>query len=475
MPTYEEILQENSELRGRISEQGRRIAEQEQRIERQERRIAQLEKIIEELRRGGKRQAAPFSKGEPKSHPQKPGRKPAEQYGKRSCRPVPEQVDETIEVACPSRCEVCQSPVHRMGQESQYQIDIPEIRPWTTEFILHYGECSRCGCRQSGRHPRQSSQAVGVAGVQIGPGVVSLATYLNKVGGLSYGKIAGLLEQMAGLRVSRSTLCWALLRTAKKAQPIYEELVQAIRKSAVVYPDESGWRIGGRGGWLWAFTNRCETVYAIVRGRGFAQAATVLGESYGGVLVADGWAPYRRFTQATQQTCLAHLLRRCREMLETAQGGAARFPRQVKAILQAALSVRDRRTAGTLSPQGVRIAKGRLAAQMNRLLAGRITHTGNRRLAKHLRRHQNDLFVFLDREDVEATNWPAEQAIRPAVVNRKSCGGNRTSDGAKAQSILTSLLRTGQQRGFNSLALFSAILRSPRPPSYYDLMTAPIR
>src|SRR4051794_31619735 len=259
MPTSEELLQENSELRSRI-------AELEQRIEQQGSQIAQLEKIIEELRRGGKRQAAPFSKGEPKSHPQTPGRKPAERYGQRACRPVPEQVDETIEVGCPSLCEVCQSPVQRVGQESQYQIDIPEIRPWTTELILHYGECSQCGRRQVGRHPHQSSQAVGVAGVQIGPGAVSLATYLNKVGALSYGKIAGLLEQMAGLRVSRSTLCRALLRTALKSQPIYEELVQAIRESAVVYPDESGWRVGGRGGWLGAVTNRGGAGFGMGRG-----------------------------------------------------------------------------------------------------------------------------------------------------------------------------------------------------------------
>jgi transposase len=88
---------------------------------------------------------------------------------------------------------------------------------------------------------------------------------------------------------------------------------------------------------------------------------------------------------------------------------------------------------------------------------------------------REDLFVFLDWGEVEATNWPAKQAIRPAVVNRKLCGGNRTSSGAKAQSILTSFLRTGQQRGLNSLALFSTILRSPRPPSYHDLMTAPER
>lgn len=456
MPTYEELLQENSELR--------------RRIEKQEQRIAQLEKIIEELRRGGKRQAAPFSKGEPKSDPKTPGRKPAERYGKRAFRPVPDQVDETLEVGCPAVCEVCNGSVRPTGKESQYQIDLPEIRPQTTEFVLHCGECSVCGRQVRGRHPRQSSQAVGVAGVQIGPGVVALALYLNKTGGLSYGKISRLIKQMTGLLVSRSTLCRALLRTASKSRPIYEELVKAIRESPVVYPDESGWRIGGLGAWLWAFTNRCETVYSIQRGRGFAEAAQVLGQDYAGTLVADGWAPYRRFVEATHQTCLAHLLRRCGEMLETAQGGAVRFPRRVQALLRAALAVRDRRQAATISLHGVKVARGRLAAQMDRLLNGTLTHPGNLRLAKHLKRYQKTLFVFMDREDVEATNWPAEHAIRPAVVNRKSCGGNRTRRGAETQAILMSLLRTFQQRGLNSIATFTTILQSRKAPSYSDLL-----
>jgi transposase len=356
-----------------------------------------------------------------------------------------------------------------VGKESQYQIDLPPIRPQTTEFVLHYGECTECGRRVMGRHPRQASQAVGIAGVQIGPGVVSLATYLNKVGGLSYGKIATLLEQMAGLRVARSTLCRAVLRTAAKAEPIYAELVEAIRRSPVVYPDETGWREGGLSSWLWAFTNRRETVYSIQRGRGFSEAASVLGENYAGTLGVDGWAPYRLFTQATHQTCLAHLLRRCDELLETAQAGAVRFPRQVKKVLRAALEVRDRRDAGTISAQGVRIAKGRLAARMARLLAGHFTDPDNLRFANHLWRHQDDLFVFLDREDVEATNWPAEHAIRPAVVNRKACGGNRTRRGATAQAVLMSILRTWQQNDLNPISGVTAILRAPRPPSYESL------
>ena len=79
---------------------------------------------------------------------------------------------------------------------------------------------------------------------------------------------------------------------------------------------------------------------------------------------------------------------------------------------------------------------------MNRLLHGRFTNPANQRFAKHLRRYRDNLFVFLDRADVEATNYPAEQDIRIAVVNRKTCGGgNRTAKGAQAQSILKSVLR----------------------------------
>ena len=75
---------------------------------------------------------------------------------------------------------------------------------------------------------------------------------------------------------------------------------------------------------------------------------------------------------------------------------------------------------------------------MNRLLHGRFTNPANERFAKHLRRYRDNLFVFLDRADV-----PAEQDIRIAVVNRKTCGGgNRTAKGAQAQSILMSVLQS---------------------------------
>ncbi|MGZ5444004.1 MAG: IS66 family transposase [Thermoanaerobaculia bacterium] len=88
------------------------------------------------------------------------------------------------------------------------------------------------------------------------------------------------------------------------------------------------------------------------------------------------------------------------------------------------------------------------------------------RFAQHLSNDRDALFLFLDRLDVEATNWPAEHAIRPAVINRKTSGGNRSDPGAAAQAILTSIIQTCHQQGTSSLEAFKSMLRHPIPTRY---------
>lgn len=160
-------------------------------------------------------------------------------------------------------------------------------------------------------------------------------------------------------------------------------------------------------------------------GRGFEEAARILGKDFAGILVRDGWGPYRSFAHARHQTCLGHRLRRCHENLETAVRGTARFPHAVKALLQRALALRDRRDRGEIAPHGFAVARGQLAARRDWLLAWKPLEEENRKLAAHLVRERAALFTFLDHPGVAATNWAAEQAIRPAVVTRKVCGGNR--------------------------------------------------
>jgi len=452
-----------------------KIARLERQIEDLKAENERLRRLLEEAVRASKRQAAPFSRQKPKANPQTPGRKSGKDYGRRCRRPIPERVDEVIEVPLLQGCPHCGGKVKEISVVSQYQEEIPVPRVETSEFRIHVGECEQCGKRLQGRHPRQSSQAVGSAAVGMGPRVLALATELNKDLGLPYGKTARVLKQAFGLSVSRGGLCQAVARVGRKAEPSYQVLVHRIRSEPSVTPDETGWKVGGRLHWAWVFASVRMTVYTIQQGRGFAQAAAILGADFDGFLVRDGWCAYRGFTQAIHQSCIAHLLRRCREMVEATGEAttAAQFPRMIQGILQDGLDLRDRRNQGQISAHGLAVARGQLEARMDRALDGRLRSPENQRLANHLQREQRALFSFLYCAGLEATNWRAEQAIRPLVVARKVWGGNRTQAGACTQSILSSILQTCRQQMRSFASFVHDLICSPQS-QVIDLTTPPI-
>lgn len=433
---------------------------------------ARLKDLLEQARRAGKRQAAPFSKGAPKAQPRRPGRRPGADYGRAAHRGVPKHIDEIVPVPLPPRCPHCGAAgVEPLRIAPQYHAELPPVRPHVTRFDVAIGRCRHCRRRVQGRHPRQSSDALGAAASQLGPRALALAADLNKGLGLSFGKVRRLFQTFFGLSVSRAGVCRALHRVARVAAPTYGAFRGWIRHRApVVTADETGWKVGGRLQWLWVFTTARVTIYAIQPGRGFDDAAQILGADFAGTLVRDGWGPYRRFQHALHQTCLGHLLRRCHENLETAVGGTARFPQAVKALLQDALALRDRHARDEISPHGLAVARGRLEARCDRLLAWKPTDEDNRKLAAHLVREGDALFTFLYRPAVPATNWAGEQAIRPAVVIRKVCGGTRTWPGAHTQEVIASVLRTCHQQGRDFYGLLVRLLCAPKPRAAVELL-----
>lgn len=438
----------------------RRCRELERYIEQLERQIAELRKRLEEVERAGKRQAAPFSKGEPKKEPKKPGRKPGPQYGKRFSRPRPDRVDRVIEVPIEEcSCPDCGGELGPESIQEQFVSDIPEIKPTITQFNIHCANCTNCGRRVQGRHPEQVSDALGAAGNQIGPKAIAFAVELNKTLGASDGKIADFFATAFGFSVNRSTLRRAFLRTARKAEPLYERINVIVRESGLVYPDETGWKVAGRKEWLWTFVSPAATLYIIEPSRGFDVVEAALGSDYSGLLGRDGWAPYDGLESATHQLCLAHLIRRAARLEELNRGGAVRFPRDLKALFQGALELRDLRDAAGLSRRSFLSRAAEFEWELDELICKNFSNDENRKLAWHIINHRESIFTFLH-HPIEATNWPAEQAIRPAVVNRKMSAGNRSRRGARAQAVLTSVIRTARQRGLEVVKLIVDLLRS---------------
>src|ERR1019366_1579030 len=90
------------------------ILAQQGMIEDQQRQIAELREMIEQLRRGGKRQAAPFSKGDRVKNPKAPGRKPGQGQVSRRSEPL-QPASETIDAHTPVCCPECGGRLEQVG------------------------------------------------------------------------------------------------------------------------------------------------------------------------------------------------------------------------------------------------------------------------------------------------------------------------------------------------------------------------
>jgi transposase len=435
-------------------------ADRDRRIADLEARLAALEARLLASSRAGKRQAAPFSKGPPKADPKPPGRKGGEDYGTKARRAVPPVIDEVHDAPLPSdACPRCGGTLRPDGVVQQYQADIPR-RPIYRRFNIHVARCACCNTRVQGRHPLQTSDAVGCCESQLGPDAQAAIVHLNKVAGLSQGKIADVFSKLFGIPLSRGGACQAMLRAARRCNGAYNQIVRGIAQAPWLVPDETGWRIGGSPAWLHVCVLPDAVAFHIDRCRGFDGSSQLIPEDYAGAMIHDGYKPYQRYRKATHQTCLGHLLRRCHEILEKATGGAVVFPRKIKAILQESLALRDRHDAGQLTLQQAREKAQTLRVQVRRLTEPTKINAENDRFSRHLYANQHYLFAFLNNAALDATNHKAEQAIRPAVVNRKVWGGNRTHIGAKAQSILMSVLGTAAKRKLHPVGWLSGLLRN---------------
>ena len=440
------------------SQRERRIAELETRNARLQAKCARLQAQLEEEQRASKRQAAPFSKGEPKKNPRSTARPKGAAYGKRGHRPIPpdDQIDEILDAPLPDCCPHCGGDIAEDDQvDEQFQEEIP-IKPLRRKFRIHKGTCRHCGRRVRGRHAKQTSDAVGAAASQVGPDAQSTIAYLNKHSGMSYGKIADLFEGTYGIHLTRSACAQAVLRAARRLRPAYEEIQQHIRTAEHLTPDETGWKLGGRPAWLhtWVAGDGA-TCFAIDPRRSAEVLEETIGSAWSGALTHDGYSSYDRFVDAVHQQCLAHVLRRAHTMAENATGPAKDFPCQVINVFQGALEVRDQFRADQVDEAEMLRAHEYYTEYLRELSFRPRGNAANERLAKHLYNHTGAWFMFLVDPSIPATNYRAEQALKVPIVNRKVWGGNRTPAGAAAQVVDSSVIATCKSRLGSALTFIS--------------------
>ena len=402
----------------------------------------------------------PYQKPPAKSRKRRPG---AKQGHAGTRRQVPARIDWQAEHRA-DRCPDCGGRLKRCQEtRTRYTEDIPEIQPEVTEHTIHRDWCPKC------RKKVEPPVADALPGSTLGNRVLVLSAWLHYGLGNTLSQIVEVFNFHLQLKLTPGGLVQMWYRLQAILYAWYEQIQQQALRSAVLFADESGWRVDGKTHWLWCFTTRDLTFYMIDRSRGSPALMKFFIEEFAGTLVTDFWGAYNAVVCALRQTCLAHLLRELEHTEKYKSPGKhwPAFAKKLRRLLGDAIRLWRRQDELPTATYASR--RQRLAARLEELIDTPWEDAHAKRLVKRFRRHRNDLFTFLDQPDVPFDNNAAERAIRPAVIIRKNSYGNRSQHGANCQAVLMSIFRTLKQRGHDPIrtiidALVTYLTTGQLPP-----------
>jgi len=383
-------------------------------------------------------------------------------------RPKPDRIDRTVHVPAPTICPHCQSDDLRPMEErtEHFQEDII-IRPQTlvTRYLHRQAFCARCN------RPVSQAGESELLNAPIGPVAKSTALYLRYRMGIPYRKTTELLRELFGLKFVPASALLFDRKAAARGRPIYEDLRDKIRVSDVVHADETSWRSDGVGHFIWFAGNENLAFFHIDRHRSADVAKTIFGEDFDGTLVRDRYAAYNGIG-VDWQVCIAHILTKAKDI----SGEHALLPPTEKDTATSPFCDRLMDLCSRLCDAGQKLKSGdipwKAAAKIEKRFVRELSTLCKRPLrfkpAETLRTYlagpeQKFLFTFLRRPGVPPTNNHAEQSLRPLVIFRKICFGNRSESGLKTHSILPSLVQTARRQDVHPREFLQTLLTADTP------------
>ena len=342
----------------------------------------------------------------------------------------------------PAYCKCCGRSLdgvqYRKIRKTQV-IDIKFVVETSEE--QYYEKVCECGCVNNCDAPN--------CRIKYGDNIRALVTYLNVVQCIPFKRIAELVSDLSGQKISEGTVQNILRENSGKANAAYEEIRKKLEHAPVVGADETGASVGKELHWNWIFQNDALTYVFQMKSRGMEAIDTKFPNGLpSSTLVTDRHHSYFKMKVKEHQVCLAHLLRNAEYLneLDTKQDWSRRFLRLIRHSM-------DIRRDCCITPRKIKILK----TKMKNLLGESLTHLDEEfeRFKRGILKVNDYLFTILTNPHVPYDNNASERGVRKIKIKQKISGGFRTDDGADDFAKLHSIAETAMKNGNSK---FNAIL-----------------
>ncbi len=370
----------------------------------------------------------PPSKSKKKREPREPSGKLGAPLGHEKHEREQPEPTQTVE----HKVELCSRCGNKLGKsmliERRIIEEIPKPKPiQITEHLIHHYKCKSCGKQNVAAHklPRGS----------FGFNLQTHVTLMRFEDRLPLRKVVNTLQRHYKIKLSDVAVLNITKRAARTLQPEYQKLLRLLRASKVVYADETEIKVNGKTYWIWVFVGEHGTVYVIKPTRSKKVVAEILGETFAGVLISDGYNAYSSYK--IHQRCWAHIMREAKALLEQYPSFGL-FYKKLKRMYRQLQQTREKP-----SPLPKREAlKLRLELRMQQLVDVLESYRKFKDFTTKLRNGIGCWFTCLTHLYAEPTNNNAERALRELIVQRKIIGGLRAQHGANTMATINTMLAT---------------------------------
>lgn len=282
---------------------------------------------------------------------------------------------------------------------------------------------------------------------EFGIEIILTLAFLHYWIGISIDNVCETIQFFTGLKLSKSQADSLLNQLSADWNDSYDAIAHLIALSMLVYIDETGWKVGERSCYTWAFSTTMHVLFRCGVGRGKAEAQTILGEFFPGIGVTDNYGAYTSlFTE--HQLCWAHLI--CKAIKLALQNPDvpqyAEFLDELCGIYHEAVRCRN--------DHRLTVGRTKKVAELQEMILSLCTAYRNSisedvtvdhkvtfiRLLHELIDNRECLFVFVEHPEVEPTNNRSERNVRREAEIRKGGRTSKTNAGAKRRSIIMSVL-----------------------------------
>lgn len=327
-------------------------------------------------------------------------------------------------------CGRCHRPLSRGSSTRQKILLDIVINPQIVKLILESERqwCGNCKLEVNARDSRT------LPFTEYGINTFMMVMILRFKCHASFANIATVITISHGLRLSKSDVSNLLRQGKLYLKSRYEKLIALVRKSEVMYNDETGWLVNGQSAWMWIMANEDITVYFAAESRGKGIAEEIYGNSQAKSM-HDGLSSYQNTIPVDKHLlCWAHFLRFVHEETVLESEGREAF------LLKDGL-VNIYRIKSNHPEYSLEKLESVLRQRLDVVLNIRSTNQSIVAIQKRLKTQKEGLINSL-LYTKDGTNNLAERELRPMVINKKISNGSNTFSGMETTSIIGSIVQT---------------------------------